>query len=56
MIYFLTMVAKVWKSLPEFTNNEKKYEDFKVEILNMYMGYEEDKLWTVQEYDALVGE
>ena len=56
VIYVPTTVAKVWKSLPEFTNNEKKYEDFKAEILGMYMGYEEDELWTVQDYDALVGE
>ena len=47
---------KLWRSTPAFADPTKTYDEFKVAIFRIYPGASEDRTYTTQDLDALVGE
>ena len=55
--YVPTRVARLWRSLPEYETGVPgaTYEDFKKTILDLYLGIDSTRPWTIQDYNAIIG-
>ena len=48
--------ADMWKSLPEYSDPNFTYEDWKKKVVSLYPGANEEKRWTVADMDKLIRE
>jgi hypothetical protein len=48
--------SELWEALPAYTDDTKTYDEFKAEVLALYLGAEEERKWSVTDMDALIGE
>src|SRR6202790_4911900 len=48
--------ADMWRSLPEFSNEETSYEDWKKKVVSLYPGASEEKRWSIADLDKVIGE
>jgi hypothetical protein len=48
--------ADMWRSLPEFSNEEASYEDWKKKVVSLYPGASEEKRWSIADLDKVIGE
>jgi hypothetical protein len=48
--------ADMWRSLPEFSNEESSYEDWKKKVISLYPGASEEKRWSIADLDKVIGE
>ena len=46
----------MWKFLPEYSNLNFTYEDWKKKVVSLYPGTNEEKRWTIVDMDKLIGE
>ena len=46
----------MWKSLPEYSDPNFTYEDWKKKVVSLYPGTNEEKRWTITDMDKLIGE
>ncbi|KAJ7499381.1 hypothetical protein FB451DRAFT_1428986 [Mycena latifolia] len=46
---------ETWEALPTFTDATKTYEEFKVDVLKLYSGNDEEHRFGLNELDALIG-
>ena len=49
-------MADMWKSLPEYSDLNFTYEDWKKKVVSLYPGANEEKRWTLADVDKLIGE
>ena len=56
MHYVEANTMDMWKSLPEYSNPNFTYEDWKKEVVSLYPGTNEEKRWTLADVDKLIGE
>ena len=49
-------VGKRWKSLPTYDDAAKTYVQFKEEVLSFYIGNDASHIWTLREYNEVIGE
>ena len=54
--YMEVDTADMWKSLPEYSDPNLTYEDWKKKVVSLYPGANEEKRWTVADVDKLIGE
>ena len=48
--------ADMWKSLPEYSDLNFTYEDWKKKVVSLYPGANQEKRWTLAHVDKLIGE
>ncbi|EPQ50637.1 hypothetical protein GLOTRDRAFT_133748 [Gloeophyllum trabeum ATCC 11539] len=47
---------KLWKGVPEFSDDSKSFEDFKGAVLALYPAVKEDQRYSIGDMDRVVGE
>src|ERR1700676_3651082 len=46
----------MWRSLPEFSNKETSYEEWKKKVISLYPGASEEKRWSIADLNKVIGE
>ena len=54
--YVEVNTTDMWKSLPEYSNPNFTYEDWKKRVVSLYPGANEEKRWTLTDVDKLIRE
>ena len=53
--YVSIEVADIWETLPEFSNGNKTFDDFKKAVQGLYPAADEDYKYTLADMDILIG-
>ena len=54
--YLKCSTERLWKTADAWANATKTYDEFKAEILKLYPGSTNDRTFTMQDLDALIGQ